>query len=144
MLWVLTKSTRDKVQYVLHDGNRQLTIYPLFKLGRKGLAYVIILRPKFTWQYFSIPGDTWQYLSILLQYFPILNCTYQYLTIPNNTWQTWYQLVSPGIAKPSSIATKMIPVLSRYRHNTVLMVFFLSGIITLLILVIFAKPSMLT
>jgi len=62
-------------------------------------------------------------IIILLQYFPMLNHTYQFLTIPNNTWQIWYQLVSPGINKASSITAITIPVLWRYRHNTVLMIF---------------------
>ena len=96
-----------------------------------------------TWQYLAIPDNTFTILSNTKQYLTILNNTYQFLTIPNNTWQTWYQLVSPGIHKASSIAANMIPVLSRYHHDMVLMVFCLPGIITVPIMMIFAKPSML-
>jgi hypothetical protein len=53
-------------------------------------------------------------------------------------------LVSPGIAKASSINANMIPVLCRYHQDLVLMVFCLPGIVMVLILVIFAKPSMLS
>ena len=49
----------------------------------------------------------------------------------------------PGIYKASNIATNTITVSSRYRHDMVLTVFCLSGIFTVPILVIFAKPSML-
>ena len=100
--------------------------------------------PGNTWQYLVIPGDTWQYLTILLQYLPILNNTYQFLTIPNNTWQTCYRLVSAGVDKASSIATNTIPVSWRYHHDTVLMFFCLSGIITVPILAIFTKPLTLS
>jgi hypothetical protein len=49
----------------------------------------------------------------------------------------------PGINKASSIAANIIPVSTRYYHNTVLTVFGLSGIFTVPILAIFAKPLML-
>jgi hypothetical protein len=52
-------------------------------------------------------------------------------------------MVSAGINKVSSIATNMITVSRRYHHDLVLTVFCLSGIITVPILAIFAKPSML-
>jgi len=52
-------------------------------------------------------------------------------------------MVSADIAKASSIAANMIPVSWRYHHDMVLTVFCLSGIVMVLILVIFAKPSML-
>ncbi len=63
------------------------------------LFYLTGAIPGNTLQYFAIPDNTWQYLTILLQYFPILNNTYQFLTITNNTLQTWYWLVSSGIAR---------------------------------------------
>jgi len=97
-----------------------------------------------TWRYLAIPDNTFTILSNTKQYLPILNNTYQFLTIPNNTWQTWYRLVSAGIAKASSIAANTIPVSWRYRHDTVLTVFCLSGIVTVPILAIFTKPSTLT
>ncbi len=103
-----------------------------------------------TWQYLAILGNTRQYPTILLLHFPILNNTFQFLTIfnntiqylpiPNNTWQTLYWLVLPGINRASSITANMIPVSWRYRHDTVLTVFCLSGIITVPILAIFTKP----
>ncbi len=65
------------------------------------------------------------------------------LTIPNNTWQTWYWQISPGINKASHIPANTIPVSWRYHHNMVLTVFCLSVIITVPILAIFTKPSML-
>jgi hypothetical protein len=49
-------------------------------------------------------------------------------------------LVSPGIVKASGIAANTIPVSQRYCHNTVLMVFCLSGMIAVPILAIFTKP----
>ena len=97
-----------------------------------------------TWRYLAIPDNTFTILSNTKQYLPILNNTYQFLTIPNNTWQTWYWLVSAGITKASSIAANMIPVSWRYRHDTVLTVFCLSGIVMVPILVIFTKPSTLS
>jgi hypothetical protein len=100
--------------------------------------------PDNTWRYLVILGDTWQYFYNTKQYLPILNNSYQFLTIPNNTWQTWYWLVSAGIAKASSIAANTIPVLWRYRHDTVLTVFCLSGIVTVPILAIFTKPLTLS
>jgi len=97
-----------------------------------------------TWRYLAIPDNTFTILSNTKQYLPILNNTYQFLTIPNNTWQTWYRLVSAGIAKASSIAANTIPVSWRYRHDTVLTVFCLSGIVTVPILAIFTKPLTLS
>ncbi len=107
-----------------------------------------------SWQYLTILGDTWRYLAIsdnsftilsnTKQYLPILNNIYQLITIPNNTWQTWYRLVSAGIAKASSIAANTIPVSWRYHHDTVLTVFCLSGIVTVPVLAIFTKPSTLS
>jgi hypothetical protein len=54
-----------------------------------------------------------------------------------NGKKTWHQ-------KASSIAANIIPLLQRYRHDTVLMIFCLAGIITVPILAIFTKPLMLT
>ncbi len=98
----------------------------LWYLAILGNTWQYLAIPGNTWQYLSLLGNTWQYLAIpvntckyltiLLQHCPILNNTYQFLTIPNNTWQTWYQFVSPGSDKASSIT-------ARYHHNTDLMVF---------------------
>jgi hypothetical protein len=73
--------------------------------------------------------------------FSILSKTKQTLSIPNITRQPWYQLVSPGINKASSIAANMISVLQRYHLYRDLTVFWLSGLMMVPIQVILRKPS---
>ncbi len=63
--------------------------------------------------------------------------------IPKCYWKEW-RLVSLGIDNTSSIIANTIPVLSQYDHIIVLVVICWSGIVTVSILVIFRKPSMLS
>ncbi len=88
--------------------------------------------PGNTWQYFAIHCDIWQDFYNTSKYF-------KYLQSPNSTWQTLYQLVSPGINTASIFDANMNTVSWRHCHNTVLVVFCLSGIITVPILMIFPK-----
>ncbi len=83
------------------------------------------------------PDDSREYLTIV-----IINS--QYLALDNSTLQIWNLLVLFGITKTSSITGYIIPVSSRYCHDTVLTVLCLSGIITILILVILKKTTVLT
>ncbi len=118
----------------------------LFNLGYSW-QYLTILCD--TWWYLAIPDNTFTILTNTKQYLPILNNTYQFQTILTNTKQyqtisdkpciSWYRLVLTKYQVLLPYDSSTIKVLSWYSSD----VFCLSGIIMVLILAIFAKPSML-
>jgi len=102
-------------------------------------------------QYLTILSDTRQYLTIpdhtltiptntnnTYQFQPLLTYSKQYLINFVSVGIAWYQQYIEFCHKYTT------PVLSWYQHGMVLMVFCLSGIVTIKILAIFRKPSMLT
>ncbi len=114
-----------------------------------------------TRRHLAIPSDTWQYQVVpdnTKRYLTIPSDTWQYQVVPDNTFiirintNNFKQYLIPNklgiglyhLVLTSSIVTNMIPILSWYCHNMVLKVLCLSGIVTILILAIFRRPSMLS
>jgi hypothetical protein len=117
-----------------------------FTKEKNGIKYLYIqlgqflLIPDNTLHYVVILSHTYQFQTMLTnseQYLPIPNNTYQFLTIPKKPGFSWYRLVSTK-------HQASLPISSWCHHNTVLVVFCLSGIIMVLILPIFTKPLMLS
>ncbi len=99
--------------------------------------YLVI--PVDTCWYLLIPVDTCWYLVIpydTCQYLSIPNNIIQIQTIPSKLVISWYHLVSTN----SQVS---IRVLSWYWPNMVMTVFCLFGIVAIVILAIFWKPSVL-